>query len=61
MIWAFTQQLDPLQGKVPMSAVISTALAALPVVVLFYLLVVRRWSAPVRERLPVSSPGLWRS
>lgn len=46
MIWAFTQQLDPLQGKVPMSAVISTALAALPVVVLFYLLVVRRWSAP---------------
>jgi lactate permease len=47
MPWATYQQLlDPLAGKVYGSAVWSTALAALPVLVLFYLLVFRRWLAP---------------
>jgi lactate permease len=46
MIWAYTQRLDPLQGTVLWSAVWSTLLAALPVLVLFWLLVPRRWLAP---------------
>jgi lactate permease len=47
MIWAvYEQRLDPLLDRLPGSAILSTALAALPVVVLFWLLVVRRWSAP---------------
>ena len=48
MLWAisYSQQLDPLHGRVPGSQVISTFFAALPVVVLFYLLVPRRWLAP---------------
>src|SRR5262245_34771749 len=42
MLWAvtYTQQLDPLQNRA-----LSTIFAALPVVVLFYMLVVRRWIA----------------
>src|SRR6476659_7435991 len=39
MLWAYQQLLDPLQNDVPWSAVWSTLLAALPVVVLFWLLV----------------------
>src|SRR4051812_16526315 len=49
MFWStdvHQQQLDPLAGLFPGSAVASTALAALPIFVLFYLLVVRRWLAP---------------
>jgi L-lactate permease len=47
MLWAVYQQhLDPLAGKVPFSAVLSTLFAAVPVVVLFWLLVPRRWLAP---------------
>jgi lactate permease len=47
MPWAVhLQQLDPLQGKVPGSVFLSTLAAALPVLVLFYLLVPRRWLAP---------------
>ena len=47
MLWAnYAQRLDPLHDLVSFSAVASTALAALPVVVLFYLLVIQRWSAP---------------
>src|SRR5260370_24188011 len=46
MIWAYTQRLDPLQGAVLGSAVWSILLAALPVLVLFWLLVPRRWLAP---------------
>src|SRR5438046_8646869 len=42
----YQQQLDPLAGSVAGSAVWSTVLAALPVVVLFWLLVPRRWLAP---------------
>src|SRR5262249_56458940 len=42
MLWAVYQQdLNPLQNRV-----LSTAFAALPVVVLFWLLVPRRWLAP---------------
>ena len=37
---AYTQQLNPLGNQI-----LSTVVAALPVVVLFYLLVVRRWLA----------------
>jgi lactate permease len=42
MLWAvsYTQNLDPLGNRV-----LSTILAALPVIVLFYLLVFRRWVA----------------
>ena len=49
MLWAiFLQRLDPLHDSgVPFSAVLSTVFAALPVVALFYLLVPRRWSAPM--------------
>ena len=47
MLWAPHQQLlDPLSGKVLGSALWSTLFAALPVVVLFWLLVPRRWPAP---------------
>jgi L-lactate transport len=41
----YQQQLDPLSGYVPGSAVWSTLFAAVPVVVLFWLLVPRRWLA----------------
>jgi lactate permease len=47
MLWAaYQQRLDPLAGIVPLSSVFSTLFAALPVVVLFWLLVPRRWLAP---------------
>jgi lactate permease len=48
MLWsaAYQQALDPLAGRVPASPVWSTLLAALPVLVLFWLLVPRRWPAP---------------
>jgi lactate permease len=42
----YQQHLDPLHDSVLGSSVISTLLAALPVVVLFWLLVPRRWLAP---------------
>jgi lactate permease len=41
----YQQLLDPLAGRLPGSAVWSTLFAALPVVVLFWLLVPRRWLA----------------
>src|SRR5262245_24724807 len=49
MLWAdvtYTQVLNPIaryRPDLPNSAIISTAFAALPVLVLFYLLVQRRW------------------
>ena len=47
MLWAtYTQQLDPLADKVFWSPLWSTILAGLPVLVLFWLLVPRRWLAP---------------
>ena len=47
MPWAYVQELDPLSGhSIPWSPLWSTLLAALPVVVLFWLLVPRRWLAP---------------
>ena len=49
MIWAavYQQHLDPLAGwNVPGSWLWSTVLAAVPVLVLFWLLVPRRWPAP---------------
>jgi lactate permease len=47
MLWAdYHQRLDPLAGKVSASPVLSTLFAALPVLVLFWLLVPRRWLAP---------------
>jgi lactate permease len=47
MLWAtYAQRLDPLADVIFWSKTWSTLLAALPVVILFYLLVVRRWSAP---------------
>jgi lactate permease len=46
MLWAYQQRLDPLQNTVLWSPVWSTLLAAVPVVVLFWLLVPRRWLAP---------------
>jgi L-lactate permease len=47
MLWAIHQQhLDPLDGLVPGSKILSTFFAGLPVLVLFYLLVLRRWLAP---------------
>jgi lactate permease len=46
MLFAYTQRLDPLQDKIPWSALWSTLLAAIPVLVLFWLLVPRRWLAP---------------
>ncbi|MFL5240752.1 MAG: L-lactate permease [Gemmataceae bacterium] len=42
----YQQQLDPLSGRVFWSPFWSTLLAGLPVIVLFYLLVFRRWLAP---------------
>src|SRR5437868_5141000 len=45
MLFAYLQQLDPLKDKVFWSPVWSTLLAALPVLVLFWLLVPRRWLA----------------
>lgn len=41
MLWAYQQNLDPLNNQL-----LSIAFAALPVVVLFWLLVPRRWLAP---------------
>jgi lactate permease len=41
MLWAYQQHLDPLNNRL-----LSTLFAALPVVVLFWLLVPRRWLAP---------------
>ena len=46
MLFAYLQQLDPLKDKVPFSALWSTVFAGLPVLVLFWLLVPRRWLAP---------------
>jgi lactate permease len=46
MMWAYQQHLDPLRDLVPGSAILSTILAGLPVLVLFWLLVPRRWLAP---------------
>jgi lactate permease len=52
MLWAvsYPQQLNPLKDALPgpefLSILLSTLLAAVPVVVLFYLLVFRRWPAP---------------
>jgi lactate permease len=46
MILAFQQRLDPLNNTILWSNVWSTILAALPVVTLFWLLVMRRWLAP---------------
>jgi lactate permease len=48
MIWAgfYQQRLDPLAQWVPASWLWSTLLAAVPVLVLFWLLVPRRWLAP---------------
>ena len=47
MLWAtYQQRLDPLAGKIFWSPFWSTVVAALPVLVLFYLLVVRRWFPP---------------
>src|SRR5579871_648624 len=43
---AYTQELNPLQNKIFWSSLISTILAALPVLLLFWLLVARRWAAP---------------
>jgi lactate permease len=47
---AFQQMLDPLSNLLPstptLSRIISTIFAALPVIVLFWLLVPRRWLAP---------------
>jgi lactate permease len=42
----YQQRLDPLAGLFPGSAIVSTFLAALPVLVLFWLLVPKRWLAP---------------
>src|SRR5262249_52243865 len=48
MLWAdyYQQRLDPLAGFVPLSSILATFFAALPVLVLFWLLVPRRWLAP---------------
>jgi lactate permease len=46
MLFAYDQRLDPLQDAVRWSPLWSTALAAVPVLVLFWLLVPRRWLAP---------------
>ncbi len=46
MLWApYHQRLDPLADKLPASHLLSIAFAALPVLVLFWLLVPRRWLA----------------
>lgn len=47
MLWAvYQQRLNPLADKLPASNLLSIAFAALPVFVLFWLLVPRRWLAP---------------
>ncbi len=46
LLAVYQQSLDPLAGKVGWSSLWSTVFAALPVVVLFWLLVPRRWLAP---------------
>ena len=48
MLWAlYHQRLDPLADALPFGSVVaSTFFASLPVLVLFYLLVPRRWLAP---------------
>jgi lactate permease len=46
LLATYHQHLDPLAGKVFASSVWSTLLAGLPVLVLFWLLVPRRWLAP---------------
>src|SRR5438094_7798060 len=46
MIWAYQQRLDPFLDTILWSNVWSIILAALPVVTLFWLLVMRRWLAP---------------
>jgi lactate permease len=46
MLWAYQQWLDPLADVIFWSPLWSTLLAALPVVVLFWLLVPCRWLAP---------------
>jgi lactate permease len=47
MLWAvYHQRLNPLADKLPASNLLSIVFAALPVVVLFWLLVPRRWLAP---------------
>jgi len=43
---AYQQKLDPLEGLFEGSAWVSTLVAAMPVIVLFWLLVISRWSAP---------------
>src|SRR5262245_38963237 len=43
---AYQQQLDPLRDSILGSSLWSTLFAALPVLVLFWLLVPRRWLAP---------------
>src|SRR5436309_15979740 len=46
MLLAYHQRLDPLRDlNFPGSAIVSTFFAALPVLVLFWLLVPRRWLA----------------
>jgi L-lactate permease len=45
MMWAYQQRLDPFENAFPGSVVLSTLVAALPIVVLFWLLVPRRWLA----------------
>ena len=45
MLLAYHQRLDPLHDLIPGSAIVSTLFAALPVLVLFWLLVPRRWLA----------------
>jgi lactate permease len=42
---AYHQRLDPLKDLIPLSEAVSTLFAALPVLVLFWLLVPRRWLA----------------
>ncbi|HEV3204413.1 MAG TPA: L-lactate permease [Gemmataceae bacterium] len=46
ILFAYHQQIDPFQGSIRFSNVWSTLSAALPVIVLFWLLVPRRWLAP---------------
>jgi lactate permease len=47
MLWAvYQQRLNPLADKLPASNLFSIFFAALPVLVLFWLLVPRRWLAP---------------
>jgi len=41
MLWAYQQQLNPLNNQL-----LSTIFAGLPVITLFWLLVPRRWLAP---------------